>query len=296
MAYLYSPGSERWISQCTDSSGPPTQPSVTSRGKSIAPGSWPRVWRTKLSASPLCGAISFPSMAAHIAAVWISLRPHRLASLTLSPAASEATVTSEPSRLRLSESSASVSPASSSSSAPQPTSSTSSPSGESFEAWVSTLRRPPSFPRRSVARRISAGDSLFLLPTPTAQRYGSGQNGNPHDNRTEYKGKRAPSLDTLVQQMPTPGAHDWKGSSRPGQRRRQLDEYVENLPTPTAGAVGYSAASGRHSGQTLTDVACGAATTARRGRLSPQFSGWMMDLPIGWTALEPLETPSSPHK
>jgi hypothetical protein len=37
-----------------------------------------------------------------------------------------------------------------------------------------------------------------LWPTPTASRYGSGQNGNPRDGREAYKGKGKPSLDTLA--------------------------------------------------------------------------------------------------
>jgi len=37
-----------------------------------------------------------------------------------------------------------------------------------------------------------------LLPTPTAQAYGSGQNGNPGDSRKKYRGAGKPSLNTLA--------------------------------------------------------------------------------------------------
>ena len=55
--------------------------------------------------------------------------------------------------------------------------------------------------------------------------------------------------------LPTPAATDWKGSSRPGQRRGQLAETVGGVPMPD-------------------DVE------------------EIMGLPIGWTALKPLETGS----
>ena len=87
------------------------------------------------------------------------------------------------------------------------------------------------------------------------------------------------------------------------------------LPTPTvgdsraSGSAGYSTASGRHSGTTLTDAVVRYPTPTMRdhrsgstsginrqggqllpeavgGLLSPQFVEWMMGLPIGWTACD----------
>src|SRR6185437_3380729 len=57
---------------------------------------------------------------------------------------------------------------------------------------------------------------------------------------------------------PTPAATDWKGSSKMGQRRGQLSE---------AAALG--------------------------GQLNPTWVEWLMGFPLGWTDLEPSETPSS---
>ncbi len=59
--------------------------------------------------------------------------------------------------------------------------------------------------------------------------------------------------------MPTPCHTDWKIASKPGQRRRQL-----------------------------TDPAKGVVPAG--GRVSACLHEWMMGWPIGWTALEPLET------
>jgi len=86
------------------------------------------------------------------------------------------------------------------------------------------------------------------------------------------------------------------GSPSDEERRPGMIELVQGLPTPTcgdagmSGAAGYSTASGRHSGMTLTDAACGVASTGRNGRLNPQLCEWMQGLPIGWTASAPLET------
>lgn len=75
----------------------------------------------------------------------------------------------------------------------------------------------------------------------------------------------------------------------PGRTRLDhLPRVVHSMPTPTAGdakasgAAGYSTSSGRHSGTTLTDAVLGAASSGRRGKLSPRFVEWMMGLPMRW--------------
>jgi hypothetical protein len=156
---------------------------------------------------------------------------------------------------------------------------------------------------------MSDGGSLSLLPTPTASQYGSGQNGSPRDARDAYKNPKAPSLETMVSQLPTPncpnGGRSTKHAERVGNSyytngrkvQQGLESAVELLPTPTArdssqsGAAGYSTASGRHSGTTLTDAVLGAASAGRRGKLNPRLSEWMMGLPPGWSSCEPLEIP-----
>ena len=293
MAWLYVPG---WADSnwgFDSPSDPPIAPSVTWRGKPIAPRSWRGVWMKAISTWRLSGMTSQPLTADLGAALWISSLQASRASRTHLRVASAGTTTSARSGPPGSASCESASPPTCSSRTSHLSSSTLSPSTRSYESWASSCRRPPSIPRQSVARRISEGDSLSLLPTPSASQYGTNTGGAA--GRT---GGARPGLETLVRGLPTPGANDHKGSSKPGQRRGQLDERVENLPTPTvgdsrsSGAAGYSIASGRHSGTTLTDAIAGAAPAGRRGRLNPRFSEWLMGLPIGWTSLEPLATES----
>jgi len=60
-----------------------------------------------------------------------------------------------------------------------------------------TVRPLSSFQRSRQGARTSE-TAASLWPTPTASRYGSGQNGNPRDGRDAYKGRGKPSLDTLA--------------------------------------------------------------------------------------------------
>ena len=41
-------------------------------------------------------------------------------------------------------------------------------------------------------------DAVMMWPTPTATPYGTRNNGNPHDHRSEYATKGAPSLETIA--------------------------------------------------------------------------------------------------
>ena len=66
----------------------------------------------------------------------------------------------------------------------------------------------------------------------------------------------------VLERIPTPSSNDWKGSSKEGQRRGQL-----------------------------TDPAMGVIPAG--GSLNPTWVEWLMGFPLGWTALEPSETPSS---
>ena len=58
--------------------------------------------------------------------------------------------------------------------------------------------------RRAFSALPTVADASSLLPTPTASRYGSSNNGCPHDHRTEYRLKRNPSMWQLVGGRPDP--------------------------------------------------------------------------------------------
>jgi hypothetical protein len=85
---------------------------------------------------------------------------------------------------------------------------------------------------------------------------------------------------------PPPSCADGRGHGK------QLAGVVSALPSRTAsdanasGAAGYSTASGRHSGTTLTDAVTGAVPRERNGILNPLFVEWLAGLPIGWTDCE----------
>ena len=74
--------------------------------------------------------------------------------------------------------------------------------------------------------------------------------------------------------------------------RGNPNSHYKLWPTPTrgdsksSGSAGYSTASGRHSGTTLTDA------TARvlGGQLNPTWVEWLMGWPLGSTDSQPLET------
>tara|TARA_R110000868_G_scaffold80912_1_gene229427 strand:+ start:756 stop:977 length:222 start_codon:yes stop_codon:yes gene_type:complete len=71
-----------------------------------------------------------------------------------------------------------------------------------------------------------------MYPTPTASRYGSGQNGCPHDGREAFAGKGAPSLDSL--------ARTWGGTLNPAWVEALMGFPVgwTVVPSPTLGLPG----------------------------------------------------------
>ena len=260
MGWLYVPGLEGSSSGSDWPWEGDTAVWATSSGTdSPRPRSW-RGWRTRPWSQHLSGTISQPSTADRIAASWIGSLPDCPASPTASPARCEMRQTNEHSGPTSSASSASapqqlsfwrMSPASSASS---------SPPGDSYESWASSSLRRCWQPPRTTAPPMSDGASTSSLPTPAAR---------------DWKSSHA-SLQTLA------------------RNARPLNEVLRALPTPTAqyarrsGAAGYSTSSERHSGTTLTDVVLGAASARRPGQMNPQLREWMMGLPIGWTAHEPL--------
>lgn len=111
---------------------------------------------------------------------------------------------------------------------------------------------PLRFLPSTLVRPTSAAECSCLLPTPSASRYGTSNNGDPGDDRAGYRLKGKASLWTMARQglLPTPtvcGNYNRKGASA-------------------------------NSGDGLA--------TAVGGKLSPQFVEWMMGLPDDWTALD----------
>ena len=155
---------------------------------------------------------------------------------------------------------------------------------ESSVTWpnAGTMRHGMCFQREAAGltaaeRHTSGGGSSFSrneYPTPSASRYGTSQNEGKVSHFRPSAG--TPSLDTWAKTWPTPTAGDAKSS----------------------GAAGYSTASGRHSGTTLTDAASGArgplaqttttdgtttSTPEGRPQLSADFVEALMGFPPGWS-------------
>jgi len=178
-----------------------------------------------------------------------------------------------------------------------------------------------------LAHRISASVGGCWLPTPTAARYGTRNNGQRGDGST-FKTAGAPSLDTMAakNQWPTPTANAGTGAGHQGrQGGLNLQTAVARVPTPTARDykdgtakscqnVPVNGLLGRAVHQLPTPTAGDAknarnATSSRQpdsqhhsgttlcdtvhgtgGKLSPLWVEWLMGWPIGWTDCEPLAT------
>lgn len=150
-------------------------------------------------------------------------------------------------------------------------------------------------PRRSPGSIERGGGPKLLdvlLPTPTANDYGTTNNGKRGDGST-YATKGKPSLSTMARRglIPTPTAGDANSSgsrntatskAHPGV---SLTDWARGdggtgrlLPTPQAqdhrNCADYSDGSRGHSPQ-LRHLG--------RGRLNPRFVEWMMNFPEGWT-------------
>lgn len=149
-----------------------------------------------------------------------------------------------------------------------PTSSTSARSGSSYESWASSVHRLSFTPPRKWVDLTADPVSLSSLPTPTARDWKD--TAGMDMARGKRKRGRFDHLPRVIHQLPTPTASDAKSS----------------------GAAGYSTASGRHSGTTLTDAVLGAAPAGRTGKLNPRLSEWMQAFPSGWIRSEPLEIQS----
>jgi hypothetical protein len=129
-----------------------------------------------------------------------------------------------------------------------------------------------------------------LLPTPTAARYGSSQNGDPHDGRGSFKGAGKLRLDSMAKQgrlaphlWPTPTCQDWNHTARNLSNPKNgmtLPQAVKMWPTPIASDSRRGALDkreGRTNGPTLPEAA--------GGQLNPTWVEWLVGLPLGWTSV-----------
>lgn len=172
-------------------------------------------------------------------------------------------------------------------------------------------KRGPDLTREN--REGSGGDDLTtrvardLWPTPTVT-------GN--NNKSEYGPKAGDGLAWSVKKRtwPTPTSRDWKdtpgmATEGPDGRNRvdMLARAVHNphlrFPTPRGSEGGVGMYGGTGSRQMLESLETQGRISSEEkrsmeagggGRLNPDWVEWLMGLPIGWTALEPLETPSFP--
>lgn len=174
---------------------------------------------------------------------------------------------------------------------------------------------------RTPEPHTSGGVSFSLLPTPTAQRYGSNQGGS-----AGRAGKERASLDTLAKRglLPTPvaslavngpSAHGDGSPTLLGAVGARQPSALLMTPTANTGAAGTrrqrsggptliaqvgakkpSARSvlptptvkGNHNKAGLTARSGDGLATAVGGTLHPRFVEWMMGLPCDWTVPAPM--------
>ena len=192
----------------------------------------------------------------------------------------------------------------------------------SWDSKATRQFRSLSQPKLSGPRTGAQGSSWSRgeYPTPTAARYGSSNNGDPHDGREGYATAQNPSLHSWAAGWPTPSASEDRAERvidpawnnyRKGAR---LGTVAVNTLWPTAMAGDANSRGSRignpttaaHPGTSLTDATCRSGhqppTTCTHGgpcrpMLNPQFVAWLMGFPLDWldvnTNSKPLATRSS---
>jgi hypothetical protein len=167
-----------------------------------------------------------------------------------------------------------------------------------------TARRLFSSQRETLVPHTSETDAS-LWPTPTAQAYGSGQNGDPGDGRGSFAQKGKPSLWTIARSWPTACARDEKGPN-PNRRDGEPDFATaatrQTWPTPTAS----DASDSRRHGYMITGHPAVASHHGQETReagkkqrsevtLNPEFVETLMGFSAGWTEVE-MPTPPARAK
>jgi hypothetical protein len=155
------------------------------------------------------------------------------------------------------------------------------------------MKRYRALCRRGPSALPTGEAAYFCLPTLTASRYGTTNNGSPGDGRKQYATKGKPSLHTMARRVEGPTLTS---------TGNLLSPYMQRWP-----------AHRRAFGPTLlkSDATRGYLKRAMElrdqqsrgprmselfpGVLSPTWCEQYMGFPIGWTELPPSEIPSCPN-
>lgn len=272
MAYLYVPGLGASTSG-SDLLNPHIEQSVMSRGRLMRQQYWSNAWKKGGWIRLLSGMILRPLEAECGVGSWISSLLDFPASPTQSPDGSKATKTSGISGPNSSESSGKSVPPWSSSKTSQNSLPGFDLSGRNYAQWVTNLRQD-STQRQKSAHPIKDSD-YSSWRTPGAS---DGEGGvKDYVNNPKYRDAKAPKLKLRDQAAVwcTPKSRDWRSGKQEQQSRDDLNIQVHTL-------------------QDQKNTPFGTKSSKNTPRLNPLFVEWLMGLPRGWTALEPVETPSSP--
>jgi hypothetical protein len=159
---------------------------------------------------------------------------------------------------------------------------------ESSKIWPfwGMMRNGAVYQRKMLERPIK-GTGSGLLPTPSANSYGTNQGGG-----TGRKGKVRPSLQTMAKQnkWPTPMNVDHRDLSIKAVQKADLMNQQVRLsgrvkwPTPKVGGMKLR----KQSCNDATEEGVKSMRSGHGGQLNPTWVEWLMGWPEGWTDLKPL--------
>ena len=297
----------------SESSGPDFAPSVMLSGKATQrPLSW-RGWKTRPWIRLLYGTISAPSTASRGAERWIASLAESRVLHSAQPGSKEDSKTNAGLGTISSGWSMKFDPESSFWRTSQASLFTDSPA--SSEDWKILSRAGGvasgcAYPRAVWVPLTEGKDSSdFSWPTPRAvQPPESVENWEKRRAKYAAQGQDLQkNLEVEAMRWPTPTSRDWKDGACENQdvpSNALLGRVAVRWPTPTSqdaagsGSAGYSTASGRSEGVTLTDATVrasrlglptvsagesGSPQEAPRQRLNPAFVEALMGLPPGWS-------------
>lgn len=283
MVWLYVPGLEA-SNLALISHSLNTAASVTSRGKPIQRQFLSRAWRRASWMRLLSGMTLSPSMGVHGVESLISSLRASLASPGVAPAGAMELMTNDGCGQRSLGSFARLNPDGCSWRTCHVSLTGDWPKFSGIWPYAGSMRNGTCFQQRKRVPPTSANGCLSL-PTPAAADSGRGSDTYPRGNLT---------LTGAIKRLPTPTATDAKGRAYTydggdkSKRRLSLTGMARLLPTPMvrdSRSLKGAQRMGNAEGSEPLVVKVG-------GALNPHFVEWMMGLPIGWTAFEPVGTPS----